>query len=121
MTWRPYRADRLEAEVLAQRGPAGADPRAHPSPARRWRRRTRGQPAQAAKGGLPSLSVPARQELERLLAGDDWEGLERFVAGGHPLPFGPGPEDMASARAFERALFARDRAELSPTGSRRTG
>lgn len=77
------------------------------------------QSAQAAKGDLPPLSVPARQE--RLLAGDDWEGLERFVAGGHPLPFGPGPEDMASARAFERALFARDRAELSPTGSRRTG
>ena len=65
-----------------------------------------GRPAPADEGSLP-LSIPVRQELERLLAGDDWDGLERFIAAGHLRPIGLGPEDVASARAVERTLFAR--------------
>jgi hypothetical protein len=45
------------------------------------RRNEPGRPAPAGEGSL-SLSIPVHQELERLLAGDDGDGLERFVGAG---------------------------------------
>ena len=48
---------------------------------------------------------PTRAELDRLLAADDWPGLQRLGATGALLPLGLGPEDLASPRALGRALY----------------
>ena len=51
------------------------------------------------------LPEPIREELDRLLAADDWPGLARLGATGALRPHGLEPEDLASPEALGRALF----------------
>lgn len=54
----------------------------------------------------PVMPPPAvRRELERLLASDDWEGIERFIGSGQLACMGLGPKDVAEGRALRAALF----------------
>ena len=51
------------------------------------------------------LPAAVRAALDRLLATDDWPGLDRLAATGALLPAGIGPADLASPASFGRFLL----------------